>query len=112
MELTTPFIPTWLARLLAIDVPADATIEAVELSCRGTMAWLLLAPLVLVLAMVVVLYLTERGTIGPLRRGLAIGLRAALLLLMALLLAQPVLTLVLKRERPRGVVVMLDNSQS
>jgi hypothetical protein len=112
MEITTNFLPTWLVRLLAIDVPADAAVEAIELSCRGTVAWLLLIPLVLVVAGVIALYVTERGTIGPVRRILAIGLRVSLLALVMLLLARPVMSLILQRERPRGVVVMLDNSQS
>ncbi len=112
MEFSTNYLPTWLTRLLAVDVPADATIESVESSFRGAMPWLLLVPVVLVIAGVIVLYLTERGTIGPIRRTLAIGLRVTLLALVLLLLAKPVVSLVLKRERPRGVAVLLDNSQS
>ncbi len=113
MEMTTDFLPAWLTRLVAADVPADASVEAIELSCRGSLPWLIVVPLfVLLVAGVVALYLTERGTIGPLRRALAIGLRAALVALVLLLLAQPVMSLLLRRERPRGIVVLLDNSQS
>jgi hypothetical protein len=112
MEFSTNNIPGWLTRLLAVDMPPDATVETVELSCRGTVSWLLVVALVFVAAGVVALYLTERGTIGPFRRTLAILLRTALLAVVVLLLARPVLSLVLKRERPRGVVVLLDNSQS
>src|SRR5215472_14776680 len=102
MEFTTNFLPSWLVRLFAIDVPADASVEAIELSCRGTVAWLLVVPLVLVIAGVVALYITERGTIGPVRRVLAILLRTSLLALVLLLLARPVMSLILQRERPRG----------
>ncbi len=112
MEFTTNILPSWLTRLLAVEVPADATVEAVDLSLRGTVSWLLVLSLVFVLAGVVVLYFTERGTIGPVRRTLAVLLRGSLLALVVLLLAKPVLSLVLKRERPRGIVVLLDNSQS
>jgi hypothetical protein len=112
MEFSTSLLPSWLARLLAIDVPADATIDALEVSCRGSVSWLLVVPLIFVLASVIILYCTERGTIGPVRRVIAILLRGSLLALVVLLLAKPVVSLVLKRERPRGIVVLLDNSQS
>src|SRR4051794_38363413 len=112
MELPINVVPSWLARLLTVDVPADASIEAVELSFRGALPWLWLLPLVLVLAGIVALYFTERGTIGTVRRLLAIALRGSLIAIVVLLLAKPVLSLVLQRERPRGVVVLLDNSQS
>src|SRR5947209_4146909 len=112
MEFSTNYLPTWFTRLLACDVPADATIESVEWSFRAAVPWLLVVPLVLVIAGVVAFYLTERGTIGPIRRWLAIALRTSLFALVVLLLAKPVLSLVLKRERPRGVAVLLDNSQS
>jgi uncharacterized membrane protein len=112
MEFSTNLLPTWLTRLLAVDVPADATIESVELSFRGAVPWLLVVPLVLVVAGIVALYVTERGTIGPVRRTLAIFLRTSLFAMVLLLLAKPVLSLLLKRERPRDVVVLLDNSQS
>jgi hypothetical protein len=106
------FSTNLLARLLAVDVPGDATIESVEWSLRGAVPWLLLVPVVLSVALVVALYVSERGTIGTVRRWLAIALRASLFALVVLLLAKPVMSLVLKRERPRGVVVLLDNSQS
>ncbi len=113
MELATNNLPGWLGRILAVDVPPDATVEAVELSCRGTLPWLLIVPLCLLLvAGIVALYATERGTLGWMRRSLAIALRMSLIALLLLLLTRPVLSLVLKRERPRGVVVLLDNSQS
>src|SRR5690349_21620099 len=102
-----------LAKLLAVDVPKDATVEAVELGFRGALPLLIVVPLfVLLVAAVVALYRSERGTIGPVRRTAAVLLRASLLALLLLLLMRPVLTLVLTREKPRGVVVILDNSQS
>jgi hypothetical protein len=113
MEFTTNYLPAWVGRALAVDVPADATVEAVELSSRGSLPWLLVVPLLLLLlAGIVALYLTERGTIGWVRRTFAIALRTSLVVLVLLLLTRPVMSLVLKRERPRGVVVLLDNSQS
>jgi hypothetical protein len=113
MELTTNILPGWLGRVLAVDVPSDATVEALELSTRGSLPWLFVVPLVLLLlAAIVALYASERGTIGWIRRPLAILLRTSLIVLLLVLLTRPVLSLVLKRERPRGVVVLLDNSQS
>ena len=102
-----------LGRFLAIDVPADATVESIDVGFRGSLPWLIVVPLcVLLLAGIIGLYATERGTIRWIRRVLAIGLRFSLLILVLLLLMRPVVSLTLKRERPRGVVVLLDNSES
>src|SRR4051812_24641388 len=107
--------PAWLGRLFAIDVPADAAIEAVEPGFRGGSLWLVLPGGLALLAVAVfagILSFTERGPLGPVRRLFSVGLRTALVAVLLLLLAKPVMTLVLKRERPRGVIVLLDNSQS
>jgi hypothetical protein len=113
MEIPLNFLPAWLARALAFNVPGDATVEGVELSLRGTLPWLVVVPVfLLLLAGFVALYATERGTLGWMRRSIAVALRASLVAILLFLLAQPVLSLMLRRERPRGVVVLLDNSQS
>src|SRR4051812_18940349 len=116
MELPSHPLLTRLARLLAVEVPADASVEAVEVGLRGSLPWPFLVAVLLGLlvfaGVLVALYFTERGTIGPVRRVLAILLRLSLVVLLLVLLLRPVLSLVLKRERPRGVVVLLDNSQS
>src|SRR5262249_8028968 len=59
------------ARMMAFElrVPRGASAVAVELSFRGSLPWLLVAGLLLGLGVLaVVLYLNERGSIGPVRR--------------------------------------------
>jgi hypothetical protein len=103
------------ARLMAfeLELPPGASAGAVELSFRGSLPWLLAVGLVVALGVLaVVLYLNERGSIGPVRRGLAVLLRVSLVALVLALLMRPVLAFTLSEPRPRGVVVLLDNSQS
>src|SRR5436190_1755088 len=72
MELPSHPLLTRLARLLAVEVPADASVEAVEVGLRGSLPWPFLVAVLLGLlvfaGVLVALYFTERGTLGPVRR--------------------------------------------
>jgi len=103
----------FIARILGADTPPNTALTAAELHFRGLTPWWLAALVLLALALAAVwLYRLERGTFGPWRRGLMIGLRVLLFALLLVLLARPVLLAEFAGERPRGVVLLLDNSQS
>lgn len=103
----------FLAKLLAFDAPANTALTSAELHFRGLVPWwIALLLLVALLAGVVVLYRFERGTFGPIRRAVMVGLRVAILALLLFLLARPMLLAEFEGQRPRGVVLLLDNSQS
>ncbi len=103
----------FLTRLLAVEVPDNTSLQSAELSFRGLLPWWLAGLLfVALVAITALFYARERGTLGWPRRVLLIGLRAALLGMVLLLLARPVLLAEFAGQRPRGVVVLLDNSQS
>src|ERR1019366_1310870 len=105
----------FLTRLLAVDVPENTTLQAADLSFRGlTTPWLIALIVVVLLGMfaVAVFYRLEKGTLGPIRRVLLIGLRCALLLLLLFLILRPVLLAEFVGQRPQGVALMIDNSQS
>jgi uncharacterized membrane protein len=102
-----------LTKLLAVEVPANTSLRSAELTFRGLLPWWLATLIFLVLVGVsIYLYRLERGTMGWPRRFVMIVLRCALLGLVLLLLARPVLLAEFVGQRPRGVVVLLDNSQS
>ncbi|MCI0684944.1 MAG: hypothetical protein L0Y71_22845 [Gemmataceae bacterium] len=102
-----------LAKLLAVDAPANTSLTSAELHFRGLVPWWLAVLLLLALAAgIVYLYRLERGTFGRVRRAVMIGLRVALLALLLFLLARPVLLAEFEGQRPRDVVFLLDNSQS
>lgn len=102
-----------LTKLLAVEVPENTVLGSAELTFRGLIPWWL-ATLVFValVALSWYLYSLERGTMGWPRRTVMIALRSALLGLILLLLARPVLLAEFEGQRPRGVVVLVDNSQS
>lgn len=103
----------FLTKLLAVEVPDNTTLRAAELSFRGLLPWWVAGLLfVALVAIAALFYRGERGTLGWPRRVLLIGLRAALFGMVLLLLARPVLLAEFEGQRPRGVVVLLDNSQS
>src|SRR6476620_970005 len=103
----------FLAKLLAADAPTNTALTSAELSFRGLVPWWLALLLVLALAAAsFYLYRLERGTFGPWRRAVMVGLRVALLALLLFFLARPVLLAEFEGQRPRGVVLLLDNSLS
>src|SRR5207244_11234794 len=102
----------FLAKLLAADVPANTALTSAELHFRGLVPWWVAVPLLLMLAAgATLLYRLERGSFGPARRVVMIGLRVALLALLLFLLARPILLAVFSWRRPSGVVLLLDNSR-
>src|ERR1043166_3397072 len=103
----------FLAKLLAVDAPANTALISAELHFRGLVSWwLALLLFTAFLTGVVFLYRLERGTFGAFRRAVMIGLRAALLALLLFLLARPILLAEFEGQRPRGVVLLVDNSES
>jgi len=103
----------FLAKLLAVDAPANTTLTSAELHFRGLVPWWVAVLLLLALAAgVYYLYRLERGAFGPLRRAFMIGLRVALLALLLFLLARPMLLAEFEGMRSRDVVLLLDNTQS
>jgi hypothetical protein len=103
----------FLVRLLGAETPPNTALTSAEIHFRGLVPLWLAALLLLALAGVAVwLYRQERGTFGPVRRAVMIGLRVALFALLLILLSRPVMLAKFEGQRPRGVVVLVDNSQS
>lgn len=102
--------------LLGIDAPPHASIQGLDLSFRGltspTLVVALIGLLLIANAGIIVLYLLERSRMGLVRRLLLAGLRMAAINLLIMLLFLPVLIIEFQGKRPRGVVLLLDNSQS
>src|SRR5205823_4173080 len=100
-------------RLLGIEVAENAKLQSAELSFRGLMPVWLAALVLLALAVgVFSVYRLEKGTMGWPRRLAMATLRVSLLALLLLLLFRPVLLTEFEGERPRHVLLLLDNSQS
>lgn len=103
----------WLQRLLTLDIPKNATLQGAELSLRGLFPWWAAALLVMVAgAGVILLYWREQARIGVVRRLLLAGVRIAALALIVALLLRPVLVAEYRGQRPRGIALLVDNSQS
>src|SRR5437870_400947 len=106
----------FLIRILAVDVPENTSLVwPPDFSFRGlTLGWfLLLLLLMLVGALAVaIFYVLERGTVGWFRRILLVGLRCGLLLVLFFLLLRPMLLIEFVGERPHGVALLIDNSES
>lgn len=103
----------WLNRLLFADVPAGTTLQSAEWTFRGPWpGWLAAIVLLGCLAAVGMLYARESARVSWFRRcAMAVARMAALGLLIGLVM-KPVVVAEFAGERPRGVAVMLDNSQS
>lgn len=106
----------FLTRILAIDAPENTyMVFPPEPSLRGlTIGWVLfLVALMLAgLALVVLFYFRERGSLGWFRRLFLIGLRCGLLFFLLFLILRPILLVEFRGDRPKGVAFLLDNSQS
>ncbi|HZU37585.1 MAG TPA: hypothetical protein VFA18_16815, partial [Gemmataceae bacterium] len=103
----------WFQRLFTLQAPEHASLQAAQLSLRGMFPWWAAVLLVGVAGVgIVLLYRHEQGRIGPMRRLLMAGLRVAAVALVAGLLLRPVLVAEYQGQRPRGVALLLDNSQS
>ncbi|MBI2807035.1 MAG: hypothetical protein HYX68_18795 [Planctomycetes bacterium] len=104
-----------ITRILAVDVPANTTLSSVDFTFRGmSLLWLIILLLIVLVGLGVVgfFYVLEKGTLGWLRRILLIGLRSALVILLLLLILRPMLLAEFEGHRPRGVVLLIDNTQS
>jgi hypothetical protein len=103
----------WMERLRWIEAPENTSLRAAELSWRGLFpAWLAALLLVAAAAGIVFLYLRESVRLGVLRRSVLAGLRIAIIALVLVLLARPVLIAEFHGERPRGVVLLIDDTES
>ena len=103
----------WLQRLNPIEAPENTTLHAAELSWRGLLpVWLAALLLLAAAAGVVFLYRRENARLGFLRRAILAGLRIALIALVLVLLSRPVLIAEFHGERPRAVVLLIDDTES
>ena len=101
-----------LVDLLGIEAPANTHLQGAEFSLRGLLPWWLAVVLLLALAVGVLrLYRLEKGIRWP-RRILMAALRFGVLALLVVLLLRPVLLAEFAGQKPRSVVLLLDNSQS
>jgi hypothetical protein len=103
----------WLQKLLSADAPENAVLRSASLSLRGILP--LWAAVLIVLAIgagVGLLYAREKARFGMVRRVLMILLRTLAIAVLLLLLLRPVLVAEYQGERPRGVALLIDNSQS
>jgi hypothetical protein len=103
----------WLQRLNPIEAPENTTLYTAELSWRGLLpVWLAALLLLAAAAGVVFLYRRENARLGTLRRAILAGLRIALIALVLVLLSRPVLIAEFHGERPRGIVLLIDDTES
>src|SRR5579872_3282670 len=100
--------------LLWVDVPGDAALVGVESNVRNWWAVSLTLLFVAVSAAIIIaLYFFESQRLGILRRLFLAAVRTAVVGVLFFLLFRPLLLVaVFKGERPRGVALMLDNTQS
>ncbi|HTU22772.1 MAG TPA: VWA domain-containing protein, partial [Gemmataceae bacterium] len=104
---------SWLQRLNPIEAPENTTLHAAELSWRGLLpVWLAVLLLLAAAAGVLFLYRREHARLGILRRAILAGLRIALIALVLVLLSRPVLIAEFHGERPRGIVLLIDDTES
>lgn len=100
-------------RLLTPDAPPGAHLRSAEWTLRGPLsAWTAGLALTMLAAAAIWLYRHESSRIGTAMRFGLIGARIALLAALVALAARPVLMAEFAGRRPRGVVVLIDNSQS
>jgi hypothetical protein len=103
----------WLQRLNPIEAPENTTLHAAELSWRGLFPiWLAALLLIAAGAGVIFLYRRENARLSVLRRAVLAGLRIALIALVLVLLSRPVLIAEFHGERPRGVALLIDDTDS
>jgi hypothetical protein len=103
----------WLQKLLLIEAPENTSLQAAKFDLRGVIPWWVAALILAICAAgVLFLYFQERGRFGVVRRVLLVTLRTAVIALVLLLLLRPVLLAEFKGDRPRNVVLLIDDSQS
>lgn len=100
-------------RLLTSDAPAGTHLQSAEWSLRGPLPlWATVLLLALFATGCVWLNAREPTRIGWAKRILLAGLRTAALGVLLALALRPVMVAEFAGERPRGVTVLFDNSQS
>jgi hypothetical protein len=103
----------WLQRLHLIDTPEHTILHSAEWSWRGLFpVWLAVLLLLAAAAGVVFPYRRENAKLGTARRALLAGLRIALIALVLVLLIRPVLIAEFHGDRPRGAVLLIDDTES
>ncbi|HEV3116076.1 MAG TPA: hypothetical protein VGY58_03430 [Gemmataceae bacterium] len=103
----------WLHKLISADAPENASLQSASLSLRGIFPWWAAVLVVIAVAAGVgFLYARETARFGAFRRLLMVAFRTAALAVLLLLLLRPVLVTEYRGERPRGVALLIDNSQS
>src|SRR5947209_6044819 len=103
----------WMQRLLSAEAPENATLRSATLDLRGLFPLWAAGAAVAVLALLVLLvYSREHGRLGVVRRSLLVLLRVAAFGLLFLLLLRPILVAEYQGQRPRGTVLLVDNSES
>lgn len=113
--------PAWTARLkpvarvavgiIAMMLAFDAAARTVLLSTTWPI-WILALMASTCVELLVALYAFERGVVHRKGGTAALGLRIALAIGLILMLAQPVWSWDLHRDRPKTVAILLDNSAS
>ncbi len=109
---------SWLHRLeqwlLWVDIPGDAALSGIDGSVRNW--WSVALTLFFILAsacIILVLYILESRRLGILRRLFLAAVRTTVVGVLFVLLFRPLLMVaIFKGQRPRGVALMLDNTQS
>ncbi|MFQ3592517.1 MAG: hypothetical protein SNJ82_04915 [Gemmataceae bacterium] len=106
-------IARWLQNLRLIDSPEGASLQSVEFSLRGGLwPWLAVVLFLIGTALVIYFYRRESAKLSAGFRVILASLRILLIALLLLLLMRPVLLANFAGERPRGVILLLDASQS
>jgi hypothetical protein len=100
---------TWL--LFGERWPSGATWHDASWSLRASPSWWLLIPLIL-LGLASIVWFYRREKLSRLARGTLIALRVATFLILALLICRPTLEATLRTQRPRPIVLLIDNSLS
>ena len=106
---------SWLIKLLVGDVPGDCRLDAWDLQFRGNewFPWWAAFLLALVaFGLVLLLYFRETARVSLTRRLVGAGLRTTAIVFILLLLLRPVLVTELHCDKPRDVVLLIDNSLS
>src|SRR5262245_2390854 len=103
----------FLNKLIWTDAPAGTSLQSVDLSLRGLFPlWLAIILLLGGVLAAFFFYRTEQAPMGLFRRSLLIVLRVAVISIILVLLLRPVAVAEFHGERPQGVAVLLDNSES
>ncbi len=104
---------SWLTEYLGVEVPENTVLQNASVGFRGSFPWWLVMLVAAALgAGIYFLYRRESVKLGVVRRVLMAGLRTAALALLLLLLFRPVLLAEFAGDRPRPIILLLDNSQS